>query len=157
MWLERRLKSNKGKKKPAFYHRLGRLTIGVTLGFPIATIAIFYLDKLYVGSEFSRLFYTGITYFSAVVTVVLFSLLRKNNYLTVRYLFVLLALGCLLLPLTNTITTGANFIVSLSGEHAWAWVDLNFLLLGLVLLITSYCLPSERMLEPRLQRNSAVD
>jgi len=121
VWLERRLKSNKGKKKPAFYHRLGRLTIGVTLGFPIATIAIFYLDKLY------------------------------------RYLFVLLALGCLLLPLTNTITTGANFIVSLSGEHAWAWVDLNFLLLGLVLLITSYCLPSERMLEPRLQRNSAAD
>jgi len=149
VWIERRLKSNKGKKEPEFYHKLGRFIIGTTLGFPIASIAIFYLDKLYIGSESSRLLFTGITYFFVVAMVILYAMLRKNDYLTVRNLFLLSAIGCLFLPLVNALTTNANLIVGLSGNHTWAWVDLSILCVSLILFVTSYFLPRQRALEPR--------
>ena len=155
VWIERRLKSKKGKKKPEFYYRLGRLTIGTTLGFPVATIALFYLDKFYIGSEDNRLFYTGITYFSVVAFVIFFSMLRKKDYLTVRYLFLLSAIGCLFLPLVNWLTTKGNFIANLSRDHSWAWVDFGFMSMSFALFIVAYCLPKQRGDEPRVTNRDA--
>ena len=161
VWVERRLKTKKGKQNPEYYHKLGRLIIGTTLGFPIASISIFYLDKLYVGSEASRLFYTGITYFSAVAMVIIFAMLRKNDYSTVRILFMFTAISCLLLPLINAIKAKSNFIAGLSDMQPWAWVDVSFICVSVILFISYYCLPKQRAEEPRqnaqiLQKNEQI-
>ena len=148
-------KNQERKGYPAYYYKLGRFITGTTLGFPIASIAIFYLDKLYIGSEANRLFYTGITYFVSVAVVIAFSMFRKKDYLTVRYLFLFSAVGCLFLPLVNSLKTETNFLKDLSANQAWAWVDFSFLLTAGILFLVSYYLPKQRTEEPKAKKRMA--
>ncbi len=62
MWTERRRHENEGTKSVAFYDRLGHFNTGLIMGLPLATLAVFYLDKLYAGAEACRLAWTGWTY-----------------------------------------------------------------------------------------------
>ncbi len=149
VWIERRLKSNKGQQSPRFYQRLGQFSIGIILGFPLATVAIFYVDKLYAGAESARLLYTGISYFMVVMFTVVFAMLRNQNYQTVRVLFFAISISLLGLPIVNTLATQAQFWNSLGSNQSWAWVDLSFIIGGAILTIISVYLPKQRSTEPR--------
>ena len=148
VWIERRLKSKQGRDNPTYYRGLGRLVIGVILGFPLASVTIFYLDKLYTGAESMRLFYTGIVYFSIVVFTILLSIIGKKEYRTVKHLFLTLSLATLGLPFLNWSTTGDRLIQGVSESQPWAWVDVTFLTAGTLLLLVSLFLPGKRAVDP---------
>ena len=156
VWIERRLKNNKGASSQQFYLRLGRFSNGVIMGFPIASIAIFYLDKLYIGAESSRLFYTGICYFAAVFLTILFAMLRTQDYRTTRILFSLCSIGLLGLPIVNAIMTNSDLFYGLANNQTWAWADVSFFASGLILLVISFYLPKERSVEPSDKKNAAL-
>jgi hypothetical protein len=160
VWIERRLKSNKGQRKPEFYRTLGRFSIGVMMGFPIASVAIFYLDKLYMGAESSRLFFTGLCYFVAVALTIIYAMLRRQDYRTTRTLFFVTSIGLLGLPVVNALITNSELWHGITTGQSWAWTDVSFFVTGLVLLFISFYLPVKRADEPRSQKNtraSAVD
>ncbi|MEO1029259.1 MAG: PepSY-associated TM helix domain-containing protein [Pseudomonadota bacterium] len=98
MWIERRKNGNEGSKSPAFYHRLGRFNVGVTTGMAFATASIFYLDKLYLGAEASRVTATGWTYFGVWFAVIFYALIRENEYRTVRDMLALTGLAFMGIP-----------------------------------------------------------
>ena len=153
VWIERRLKSNKGQRKPEFYRTLGRFSIGVMMGFPIASVAIFYLDKLYVGAESSRLFYTGLCYFLAVALTIVYAMLRRQDYRTTRTLFFVTSLGLLGLPVVNALVTKPALWHGVATGQSWAWTDVSFFAAGIILLVISVCLPKQRADEPRSKRD----
>ncbi|MEL6172413.1 MAG: PepSY domain-containing protein, partial [Pseudomonadota bacterium] len=154
MWIERRLHGNEGNKSEAFYRRLGRLTVGVTTGLPLASVAIFYLDKLYGGAEAGRLAATGWTYFGVWVAVIIFALARRNDYRTVRDLLALTGIVMIGLPILNGVATGEFFWSAIgSGHTASAWVDFSCLILGVLTVAASRTLPSKR---PERQRRKAA-
>ncbi len=149
VWIERRLKSNKGERAPEFYLKLGRFSMGIIMGFPIASLAIFYLDKIYIGAESARLFYTGLSYFAAVFLSVGFAMYKENIYRSVKLLFILISFGLLGLPIVNSLVTESVILPGLAANQAWAWVDLSFIALGLILLVISLYLPRQRSIEAR--------
>ena len=154
VWIERRLKSSKGQREPEFYLRLGRFSNGVIMGFPLASIAIFYLDKLYTGVESSRLFYTGVCYFLVVFLTIIFAMLRRQDYLTTRILFLLTSIGLLCLPLVNAVMTESDLLHGLMAKQTWAWADVSFFGAGIILLVISLCLPKQRADEPRSKKRA---
>ena len=149
IWIERRLHGSKGRSSPTLYKRINKLIIGVTLGLPLASAAIFYLDKLYVGAEQSRLTATGITFFFVWFAAVLYSLARERTHSCVRSLFLITGLLIVLLPLLNYLTVGENLLQGLRQSASWAWVDVGALLVGLVTLAITFYLPTRRTLNPR--------
>ncbi len=144
VWIERRLKSNKGQRKPEFYRTLGRFSIGVIMGFPIASVAIFYLDKLYVGDESSRLFYTGLCYFLAVALTIVYAMLRRQDYRTTRNLFFVTSFGLLGLPIVNALLTKSELWHGIATGQSWAWTDVSLFVVGAILLLISIYLPKNR-------------
>ena len=156
VWLERRLKTNKEEHKQTFYLRLGRFSTGIIMGFPIASVAIFYLDKLYQGLESSRMFYTGACYIFVVLITILFAMLRKDIYQTTRTLFFTTSAGLLGLPIINAMTTNSQFWTAVTTHQSWAWVDVSFLLFGMTLLLVSVFLPKKRSDEPRSKKEQRI-
>jgi len=145
MWIERRLHGNEGNKSEAFYRRLGRLTVGVTTGLPLASVAIFYLDKLYGGAEAGRLAATGWTYFGVWVAVIILALARRNEYRTVRDILALTGIGMIGLPILNGAVTSDFVWASLqSGHTASAWIDVATFIIGVVTVLVARKLPSSR-------------
>ncbi|MEL6362256.1 MAG: PepSY-associated TM helix domain-containing protein [Pseudomonadota bacterium] len=145
MWIERRLHGNEGNKSENFYRRLGRFNVGVTMGLPIASVAIFYLDKLYGGAEAGRLAATGWTYFAVWFAGIGYAMARQNEYQSVRDMLALIGLGLLGLPVLNGVTTGDFFWSALQGGHTTsAWVDVACPVLGIATLAVSRVLPAVR-------------
>ena len=145
MWIERRLHGNEGRKSEAFYRRLSRFTVGVTAGVAVASVALFYHDKLYTGAESARLVWTGWTYFLVWAVVVAYAMWRTNDYRTTRDLTALTGLGLIGLPLLNGLATGDFFLSGLAGANpVTAWVDVSFLVLGAITCTLAAALPSHR-------------
>lgn len=148
MWLERRLYGYEGKRSEAYYRRLSRFTVGVTLGVAVASVALFYLDKLYAGAEEARLVTTGWTYFGVWAAAIVYALCRSNDYRTTRELMTLTGIGLLGLPLLNGLVTGDYFFSSVAaaeaGQAVAAWVDVVFLVAGGLTCATAAALPRNR-------------
>lgn len=145
MWIERRLHGNEGNKSKAFYRRLSHLVTGVTMGLPVATAALFYHDKLYLAAESSRLYWTGITYFAVWTIGLIYAFIRKNDYQTTRELLGVTAILCIGIPILNLIMTGNGLDALFESSHkVAAYVDLTFLIVGLISIATAYKLPSQR-------------
>jgi uncharacterized iron-regulated membrane protein len=146
MWIERRKHGNEGTKTEGFYNRLGHLNTGVIMGLPVATLAIFYLDKLYIGAESSRLVATGWTYFVVWAAGLIYAFIRKNDYATTRELLMVtggLAVG---IPILNGLVTGQWFVTHLNAEHSIAaWVDTLMLLGGALTVFAATLAPAVRM------------
>ena len=149
IWIERRLYGKEGRKNPNLYQRIDKLTIGVTLGLPVASVAIFYLDKLYFGAESARLFATGITYFFVWLGCIAFAFLRKNKYACINELFLVTAIMLVFVPLLNFLTVGDNLFFALGQTASWAWVDMSIAILGCFLAVVTLYLPKKRRLNPR--------
>lgn len=145
MWIERRKNGNEGTKSRAFYNRLGHLNTGVIMGLPVATLAIFYLDKLYVGAEASRIFATGWTYFGVWALGLAYAFGRRNDYATTRELLALTGALAMGIPLLNGLATGDWFTTGLASDfRVVAWVDLTMLIGGLLTILAGYLAPAER-------------
>ena len=125
--------------------RLSRFTVGVTTGVAVASVALFYHDKLYTGAETARLVWTGWTYFLVWAATVAYAMWRPNDYRTTRELTALTGLGLIGLPLLNGLATGDVFLSGLAGATpVTAWVDVTFLVLGAVTCVVAAALPDHR-------------
>lgn len=145
MWIERRLHGNAGSKSERFYRNLGHMVTGVAVGLPLASISIFWLDKLYVGTESARLFWTGSTYFIVWALVLVFAFVRKQDYRTTRDIILLTGILMVGLPVLNALMTGDTVFELLgTGHKPAAWVDLTFLVSGLVTIAVAAKLPRAR-------------
>ncbi|MCG8440785.1 MAG: PepSY domain-containing protein [Caulobacterales bacterium] len=145
MWIERRLHGNEGKKSKAFYRGLSRVTVGVTTGLAVASVALFYHDKLYAGAEQARLTATGGTYFGVWAAVVVYAFLRRSDYRATKEMTALAGLGLMGLPVLNGVVTGDFAWEALNGGHAvTAGVDVTLFLCGLLALAAAVALPARR-------------
>ncbi|MEM9256696.1 MAG: PepSY-associated TM helix domain-containing protein [Pseudomonadota bacterium] len=155
VWLERRLHGVVGTRSEAFYARIQQIVIGITCGNVLASLAIFYLDKLYTGSEEQRLYWTGVSYFVVWGAVLLFALLRSDPYRAVRRLVLFTGVGLMLLPLLNVLTTGAEVPFVQAPPSVSGWADVSFLLLGLLTCASLVWLPLRRR-DPLLAAEEAA-
>lgn len=145
MWVERRLHGAVGARSEQFYRRLSNLVVGVTAGLPLASASVFYLDKLYVGAEAARLYWTAVTYFIVWALGIGYAFFRRDDYASTRHL--LLTTGGLFcaVPLLNTLTTGDFFLSVLGAGHKIAgYVDLSLLVIGALTIASALKLPKER-------------
>ena len=108
-------------------------------GFPIATALLFYHDKLYTGDEPERLYWTGVTYLTAVICVLVFSFLQRSGYRTVKLLMAALGLLFVGIPMVNAAMTELTIIppFDTEGELITYGVDLSLLAIGLCTLFIS--------------------
>lgn len=152
LWVERRQHGGEGNKSDQFYNIISRTNIGVCLGFPLASVCLFYLDKLYIGAETARLYWTGVTYFTVIFGAMIFAQFRTNDYKTSKILIILCGTLLLGLPILNAITTGATFWnYSGVGEQISNRVDISLFLLGLVTIFASTKIPTKRNIKEKKQ------
>lgn len=145
MWIERRKHGNEGAKPAAFYDRLSHLNTGVVMGLPVASLALFHLDKLYAGAEAARLAATGWTYFAIWGAGIAYAFLRRNDYATTRELMALAGGLAVLIAVTNGVTTGDWLWSRLASGHTTSgWVDACFVIFGVAALGVSAVLPRAR-------------
>jgi hypothetical protein len=145
MWLERRTFGNEGRLNPAVYRALSRLTIGVTTGLCLASVAIFYSDKLLSVSAGARLFNIGVVFFTVWIGAAVAAFIPRNEYMTTKAMLALFALALMGLPLVNALATGDHLFALLSGGHVYAaGVDLAGLVLGAIVLFAAHALPARR-------------
>ena len=146
MWIERRKHGNEGTKSLTFYNRLGYFNTGIVMGLPVATLSIFYLDKLYAGAEAGRILATGWTFFAVWALGLVYAWVRRDDYRTTRELLILtgsLAAGIWIL---NGTVTGQWFFQYLGAGHSSAaWVDVMMLIGGLVSIAAGLLSPAERL------------
>jgi len=154
MWLERRLHGGEGVRSAAFYRALSRISAGATAGLPLATAALFVFDRLYFGSPEGRLAAIGSTYFGVLSAAIVWSVLQRNEYQTVRRLLAATGLALLLAPLANMATTGVDhWAAALTPGHAGARAalaaDAVLAALGVLTVVGSSRLPRERVEKKR--------
>lgn len=137
VWLKRRLNKSDEPNKLTRYKKVTKLIIGTIFGLPIASIAIFHLDKFYYGAETARMLSVGSTYFIVWAGIIVFSCIRKNEQHTIHQLFLIFSALMIGIPLTNYLNTGAVFFTQLDTQQSWAWVDFSFLFIGLTILIVT--------------------
>ncbi|MEL6827965.1 MAG: PepSY-associated TM helix domain-containing protein [Pseudomonadota bacterium] len=146
MWIERRKHGNEGEKTLTFYNRLGYFNTGIIMGLPVATIAIFYLDKLYVGAESARLVTTGWTFFAAWALGLLYACVRRDDYKSTRELLILTGALAMGIPVLNGLVTGQWFPAYVGADHSIAaWVDVSMLVGGALTVLAGYLAPAERL------------
>jgi len=146
IWLERCLNGHEGQRSQTFYLRYSGFTVGCSIGIVIASVALFYLDKLYSGDEENRLTWTALTYFALWLSVILFAMKQANYYQTVRLLFAVVGVMALGVPFLNGFMTGDFFWKGLSAQHnIAAYVDVFFLMIGLIVCLVAKSLPSSRL------------
>ncbi|MEO1657578.1 MAG: PepSY-associated TM helix domain-containing protein [Pseudomonadota bacterium] len=145
MWVERRLHGNEGKRSPWVYQGLSKLTVGVTCGLPLASMAIFYADKLIPVTPDGRLVMIGWSFFIVWAASVLFAFRRGQDYRAARELLYVTAGLAVGLPVLNLAATGEFFLLGLfSANPGSSFVDLTALLLGLAMIALVAQLPRVR-------------
>ncbi|WP_341197849.1 PepSY-associated TM helix domain-containing protein [Hyphomonas chukchiensis] len=145
MWVERRKHGNEGSKSAAFYDRLSHLNTGVVMGLPVASLALFHLDKLYTGAEAARLVATGWTYFAVWGAALTYAFIRRNDYAATRELMTLAGALALAIPLTNGVMTGDWVWLRLASGHTQSgWVDVCLALFGGAAIFVAMALPRAR-------------
>lgn len=149
MWLERRIHGNEGSRSVGFYRGLSRLTVGVGVGIPLATIAVFHSDKLLYASTGSSLEGVGWVYFLAIIGSIIFAFIRSNEYCASRELTGVLGALSVLAPISNMAVTGDVFLFDLFDPViTYAWVDIFFLIVGFACMLVAWKMPSHRK-EPK--------
>lgn len=160
LWVERRQHGPEGQKSERFYNIITRTNIGICFGFPLATIALFYHDKLYTGVETARLYWTGVTYFTVISGVFIFTLFQRNDYKSSKHLMALCGVLLLALPFLNAMMTGAKLWAAEGiGAHMSNGVDISLAILGIITLSASMRIPVKRNVEKkkRAQQNNSYE
>jgi uncharacterized iron-regulated membrane protein len=155
VWLERRRHGSTGSRSDRFYHRLGQLTAGVCLGVVAASVAVFYVERLYAGDESARLFWIGAVYFAIWLSVTLAAFAIRNLYRGVRFGTAAIGVAVLGLPLLDSILIGQPFVAEFgSGHTAAAWVNAALLVTGAACIATAFGMPDRRPAERRRRRRA---
>lgn len=145
MWIERRKNGNEGNRSDQFYDGLTRINIGISLGFPLASVALFHTDKLLFTGPGDYVVAIGWAYFVVFAGSLLYAFLRRDDYRATLELTALCGIACLTVPLVNFVATGDWFLSSLTApSNDWAWVDFFMASMGVVLLYTAVRLPKHR-------------
>ncbi|MEM1439708.1 MAG: PepSY-associated TM helix domain-containing protein [Pseudomonadota bacterium] len=145
VWIERRANSSEGKRSPAFYDRLSRLTVGVCMGVVVASAAIFYADAFYTGTEDARIVWIGSVYFAIWFAVIGYAFVASNNYRSTRQLLAATGIALIGLPVVSAIQAGTMpWQTLIDGHVAAPLVDAVLLLLGVACLAVSSRLPTQR-------------
>ncbi|MEO1043727.1 MAG: PepSY-associated TM helix domain-containing protein [Pseudomonadota bacterium] len=158
MWVERRLHGNEGKKSPWVYQGLSKLTVGVTCGLPLASMAIFYADKLIPVGPDGRIVMVGWTFFIIWAASILFAFRRGHDYRAAREL--LYAIGALAvgIPMLDLAATGNLFVTQIFSEVPGpSLVDLTALIFGVALIALVNQLPRERTVKKALGSQSKAE
>ncbi|MEO0367812.1 MAG: PepSY-associated TM helix domain-containing protein [Pseudomonadota bacterium] len=155
MWLERRMHGKEGNKSSLFYSRLGKATIGSTLGLPIATASLLYLDKLYLGAEDQRIWWTGVVYFAVWFTTIgLCFIGNTGEYRLVRRLLFTTGILFAAIPLLNL-----SYYMNASWPsltQPWAAVDLGLFIAGALTFALTSFIPTERKQPQRHARGTSL-
>ncbi len=153
MWVERRLHGSTGSRSDRVYLIIGRLATGGTVGMPLATAALFIHDKLYVGAEEQRMFWTGLTYFAVWAAPIGYAFWRKNDYAVTRETLALSGGALCAAAFINAAITDYSFLSLLGDGHKIAgFVDVSLLVVGALTLAFSLRLPERRAAEARKTR-----
>lgn len=118
-------------KKQRHSGRLQAVVMGTCLGLPLAYGVIFALDKLYLGAEHMRLFWTGTAFFSIWGLVIFLALTRVAGHMLQRAVAVLIFVLFASLPFLNGLTTGDWMFVTEWGPSAY--VDGAILVISMIL------------------------
>jgi uncharacterized iron-regulated membrane protein len=153
VWLERRRYGSTGHRSDRFYRRLGQLTAGACVGIVAASVAVFYVERLYTGDESARLLWVGATYFSVWLTFTAAAFTVRNLYSFVRFGAAGIGIAMLGLPLLDSILTGHPFFTEFAGDHrSAAWVNVALLLTGAICIAAASRMPSQRPAPSRRRR-----
>lgn len=138
IWVERRAYGAEGKLAPHTYMRLSKLTIGSCSGMVLATVALFWLQRLAPDHVVSGFFTVWLASIATAFAI-------KNNYQSNR-LFLALS-GALLmgLPVLDALVLEQHLFNSGSGTHTHlAIIEATLMGCGALLLHVARLLPSQR-------------
>jgi uncharacterized iron-regulated membrane protein len=145
MWIERRKHGNEGSKSAQFYDRLSHLNTGIVMGLPVATLSLFYFDRLYSGAETVRLVAIGWTYFAVWAAALLFAFARRSDYQTTRGMLMLVGLMAIGVPVLDGATTGDWFFLApVTTMPAHASLNFAMLVAGALSSICALAAPAGR-------------
>ena len=142
VWVERRANGVTGEKNAEYYWRIGRFSAGMMLGLFVASIFIFYVDKLYFGNESARLFWVGLSYFLVWLFTLCITLQKRNTQNVIQTMLLLCSLGLLGLPIVNGLTASWLFKPDVfAGFYSTAGVvfgvDVGLVLTGIAVLVVN--------------------
>ena len=131
MWLDR-------NKDSRAHNTLERLTVGMSLGLPIATIVSIYVDQTMTVAADTRAFWIGTSVFSLWALATLVALVAKNTSTALRYLLVTLAVSLAGLPIFHIISRwGTSIDVFGKGAISPTVANIVFLLLSVLTVLAA--------------------
>lgn len=144
VWLEKRRFGGQGRAGDDYYRRLGQSFSGTCLGLLIASFALFYADKLLTLQD-GRTFWIGTIFFTVWGAVLVYALVRTDEYALVRELFFFSGVMSLGIPVANALFSSHGSL--LSDGFAFPYVagaDLVCLFVAGALLLVGRRLPLGR-------------
>ncbi|MEM6709384.1 MAG: PepSY-associated TM helix domain-containing protein [Pseudomonadota bacterium] len=137
VWVERRANGPVGRHSPASYALMGRFNTGAMLGLPLATVALFYIDRLVPVAAADRLTLIGTSYLGIwAVCALLTCFIRDARLSFCALLAAAGALGVGVLPLdAATLGNGAT-LLDASQRNALG-LDLGLMLLGALAIVVA--------------------
>lgn len=154
VWVERRAYGPVGSMSPATYLRIGRFSAGAMMGLPLATLAVFYADRLSFVAADKHLALIGWTYMGIWMLTTVIGLLMVQTRLFVRSTLVIsgvMAVG--ILPL-DALTLGQASLLDADQRIALGF-NLGILLLGVMSLMTGVWF--NRFYNPGTDRTNPVN
>ncbi len=135
IYLERRLDGPVGKHSRGFYVAISRINAGLTAGLALASIVIFYSDRLWGLFTEDRGYATALVFLATWLAAIAWALLPRDPRLSARQLLLPTALLCMALPILDVATASTapqthaalvvNLVVASSGGllAAYLWVS----------------------------------
>ncbi len=132
MWLERAVALDGSKKDARLLSVMGKLSVAVCAGFPLAVFAALYADQFITAAAGARPFAVGSAVFILWGATAVLSFLIKGNGLALRWLLGITALLLAGLPVLNYLVHGDGVSALLaSGSHSVIVADITFIALAL--------------------------
>ncbi len=104
IYLERRLDGPIGHRSRGFYVAISRINAGLTAGLALASIAIFYTDRLWGMLSADRSYASALAFLSIWAAAIVWALVVRHPRNTARQLLAGTALFCLGLPVLDMAT-----------------------------------------------------
>ncbi|MEM7360210.1 MAG: PepSY-associated TM helix domain-containing protein [Pseudomonadota bacterium] len=145
VWVERRTFGSKGNLSIKAYRRLSRLNIGACGGVVVAVMALFPLQRILQDALGQPTTSLGWAFFIIWFACIFWSMLRDNDYLTLRQLVYATAAICISVAPINGLVTGNHlFNVLTHGHWTVAIINAFLLLTGVLLMRIGARMPSQR-------------
>lgn len=135
MWIERRVGSARGSLSQANYTRMGRATIAVCAGLPLAVAACFYAERLIVPRVADPYGGMAVVFVLTLLAAAAVAFLARGVAIAAVRLLVAAGIALTAIPAMNMLVTGRGFPERLAqGETLAGLVDVLLAVMGLCLL-----------------------